>query len=118
MKSKKENRLRRSRRTRARIAKQEKHRLCVFRTPRHIYAQIIGPAGDTVLASASTVGRELRDSITNTGNSDAAVVVGKTIANRALAIGVTAVAFDRSGFAFHGRVEALANAAREGGLKF
>ena len=118
MKSKKISRLRRSRRTRARILKQEKHRLCVFRTPRHIYAQIIGPGGDTVVASASTVSREIRGAIENTGNSKAAIIVGKAIADRALAAGVTAVAFDRSGFAFHGRVKALADAAREGGLEF
>ena len=91
-------------------------RLTVNRTPRHIYAQVISPAGDKVLATASTLDKELRGG--STGNVGAATEVGKLIAERAKAAGVTAVAFDRSGFKYHGRVKALAEAAREGGLEF
>ena len=91
-------------------------RLTVNRTPRHIYAQIIAPAGDQVLASASTLDKTLRES--GTGNVEAATKVGALIAERAKAAGVTRVAFDRAGFKYHGRVKALAEAAREGGLEF
>ena len=91
-------------------------RLCVNRTPRHIYAQIIGADGDRVVASASTLEKELRSG--STGNAEAAAVVGKLVAERAVAAGVKQVAFDRSGFKYHGRVKALADAAREAGLKF
>jgi large subunit ribosomal protein L18 len=91
-------------------------RLTIHRTPRHIYAQVITPEGSKVLASASTVEKELRGSAT--GNSDAASKVGQLIAERAKAAGVTRVAFDRSGFKYHGRVKALADAAREAGLEF
>jgi large subunit ribosomal protein L18 len=91
-------------------------RLTVHRTPRHIYAQVIGPEGDRVLASASTLDKDLRSGAT--GNIDAAAKVGALIAERAKAAGVTEVAFDRSGFKYHGRVKALADAAREGGLEF
>jgi large subunit ribosomal protein L18 len=91
-------------------------RLTVFRTPKHIYAQIIAPQGDQVLASASTLDKDLRGD--NTGNVDAASKVGQLIAERAKAAGVSAVAFDRSGYKYHGRVKALADAAREGGLEF
>mgnify|MGYP001821305606 FL=1 len=91
-------------------------RLSVYRTPRHIYAQIIAPEGDKVLASASTLDKDLRSG--STGNVDAASKVGQLIAERAKAVGVSAVAFDRSGFKYHGRVKALAEAAREGGLEF
>lgn len=91
-------------------------RLTVFRTPRHIYAQIIAPQGDQVLASASTLDKDLRGD--NTGNVDAASKVGQLIAERAKAAGISAVAFDRSGYKYHGRVKALADAAREGGLEF
>jgi large subunit ribosomal protein L18 len=91
-------------------------RLSVYRTPRHIYAQIIAPEGDKVLASASTLDKDLRSG--STGNVDAASKVGQLIAQRAKAVGVSAVAFDRSGFKYHGRVKALAEAAREGGLEF
>ena len=118
MQSKKTSRLRRARRTRARILKQGKHRLCIFRTPKHIYAQVIAPTGDTVIVSASTVNKDIRGGVGNTGNAEAATAVGKAIAERALNAGVKAVAFDRAGFAFHGRVKALADAAREGGLEF
>jgi large subunit ribosomal protein L18 len=91
-------------------------RLTVHRTPRHIYAQVIGPEGDRVLASASTLDKDLRSGAT--GNIDAAAKVGALVAERAKAAGVTEVAFDRSGFKYHGRVKALADAAREGGLEF
>jgi large subunit ribosomal protein L18 len=92
------------------------HRLCVNRTPRHIYAQIISPDGGQILAAASTVDATLRDGAT--GNVEAAGKVGKLIAERAKEAGVTKVAFDRSGYKYHGRVKALADAAREGGLEF
>jgi large subunit ribosomal protein L18 len=91
-------------------------RLTVNRTPKHMYAQIIAPAGDEVLASASTLDKSLRDG--GTGNIDAAAKVGSLIAERAKAAGVTRVAFDRAGFKYHGRVKALADAARDGGLEF
>jgi len=93
-------------------------RLSVHRTPRHIYAQIIGPDGGTVLAAASTVQESVRTGLKGTGNVAAAAAVGKAIAEQARAAGVTQVAFDRSGFRFHGRVKALADAAREAGLEF
>ena len=91
-------------------------RLSVYRTPKHIYAQIIAPEGDKVLATASTLDKDLRGG--STGNVDAAGKVGLMIAERAKAVGVSTVAFDRSGYKFHGRVKALAEAAREGGLEF
>lgn len=116
MHTKKESRVRRARRSRAKIRELGAYRLCVHRTPRHMYAQIIAPAGDSVVASASTIEKDLREGAT--GNIDAAAKVGKLIAERAKAAGVSAVAFDRSGFKFHGRVKALADAAREGGLEF
>lgn len=116
MKDKKEQRLRRALRTRSKIRDQGVERLSVFRTPRHIYAQIISTSGDTVLASASTVEKGLRSGAT--GNADAAAVVGKLIAERGKAAGIARVAFDRSGFRYHGRVKALADAARENGLEF
>ncbi|WP_405234182.1 50S ribosomal protein L18 [Lentisalinibacter salinarum] len=115
---KKQSRLRRARRTRAKISELAVHRLSVHRTPRHIYAQIIAPDGASVLASASTVQKELREKLKGTGNVDAAVEVGRVIAEKAKAAGVESVAFDRSGFRFHGRVKALADAAREAGLQF
>ncbi len=115
---KKTSRLRRAKRTRAKIKELAVARLSVHRTPRHIYAQVI--AGDTqkVVATASTVGKDLRADIKYSGNVEAAVAVGKSIAEKAKAAGVTEVAFDRSGFKYHGRVKALADAARENGLKF
>lgn len=91
-------------------------RLSVYRTPKHIYAQIIAPEGNAVLASASTLDKDLRSG--STGNVEAAGKVGQLIAERAKAAGVSAVAFDRSGYKYHGRVKALAEAAREGGLEF
>lgn len=116
MNEKKESRLRRARRARAKISEIGATRLCVNRTPRHIYAQVIAADGATVLAAASTLDKELREG--KTGNKEAAQSVGKLIAERAQAAGVTQVAFDRSGFKYHGRVQALADAAREAGLKF
>jgi large subunit ribosomal protein L18 len=92
--------------------------MCVFRTPRHIYAQIIDATGGRVLASASTLEVEVKSAIKNGGNIAAASAVGKRIAEKAKAAGVGSVAFDRSGFRYHGRVKALADAAREGGLQF
>jgi large subunit ribosomal protein L18 len=113
---KKATRQRRARRTRVRISLQGVHRLCVHRTPQHIYAQIIAPEGDRVVASASTLTKELRGSLKGTGNIAAAAAVGKEIAVRAKQAGIEKVAFDRSGFRYHGRIKALADAAREAGL--
>lgn len=101
-----------------RIKAQGMNRLCIFRTPRHIYAQVIGASGAEVLASASTLDKEVRGRIKNSGNKEAAGVVGQVVAERALKAGITTVAFDRSGFKFHGRIKALADAAREQGIKF
>lgn len=115
---KKASRQRRARKTRAKIRELRKARLCIHRTPRHIYAQIIDGTGDKVLASASTLDKELRADIKGTGNAAAAAAIGKAVAERAKAAGVSAVAFDRSGFKYHGRVKALADAARESGLEF
>jgi large subunit ribosomal protein L18 len=116
MSDKKQTRLRRARRARAKIRELGVTRLSVHRTPRHIYAQLISGDGAKVLASASTLDKDLRSG--KTGNADAAKAVGALIAERAKAAGVTQVAFDRSGFKYHGRVKALADAAREGGLEF
>jgi large subunit ribosomal protein L18 len=116
MLSKKETRLRRARRSRSHMRELGATRLCVNRTPKHIYAQIISDDGSKVLATASTLDKELRSGAT--GNTDAAAKVGALIASRAKEAGVTKVAFDRSGFKFHGRVKALADAAREAGLEF
>lgn len=113
---KKVSRQRRAKRARMRIREQGVTRLCVNRTPRHIYAQIITGDGNSVVASASTLEKDLRSG--STGNIDAASVVGKLVAERAVAAGVTSVAFDRNGFKYHGRVKALADAAREAGLEF
>ena len=116
--NKKEARVRRSRKTRVRIAEQRATRLVVGRSNSHIYAQIIAPTGDKVLASASTIEADVRKDVKNGGNKAAAVVIGQRIAERAKSLGIETVAFDRAGFRFHGRVKALADAAREGGLKF
>jgi large subunit ribosomal protein L18 len=118
MMNKKEARVRRSRKTRARIAEQRATRLVVSRSNSHIYAQIIAPTGDTVLASASTNAPDVRRDLKNGGNKAAAAVVGKLISEKAKALGIESVAFERSGFRYHGRVQALADAAREHGLKF
>jgi len=116
---KKSSRIRRARRSRAKICELGVHRLSIHRTPRHIYAQVIAPNGNTVVCCASTLDKDLRSSIEgSTGNASAASVVGKFVAERARAAGVDAVAFDRSGFQYHGRVKALAEAAREAGLQF
>jgi large subunit ribosomal protein L18 len=116
--NKKEARVRRARKTRIRIALQRATRLVVSRSNCHIYAQIIAPTGDKVLASASTVEADVRKDVKNGGNKAAAAMVGKRIADRAKALGIETVAFDRSGYRYHGRVQALADAAREAGLKF
>jgi large subunit ribosomal protein L18 len=116
--NKKEARVRRARKTRLRIAEQRATRLVVGRSNCHIYAQIVAPTGDKVLASASTLEADVRKDVPNGGNKAAAAVVGKRIAEKAKAIGIESVAFDRSGFRYHGRVQALAEAAREAGLKF
>jgi large subunit ribosomal protein L18 len=115
---KKQNRLRRARKGRSKIRQLEALRLSVHRTPRHIYAQVIGADGNSVLASASTLEAEVRKGIKNGGNVEAAAIVGARIAEKAKAAGIDTVAFDRSGFRYHGRVKALADAAREAGLKF
>lgn len=116
MSDKKLSRLRRARRARAKIRELGATRLSIHRTPRHIYAQVIAGDGAKVLASASTLDKDLRSG--KTGNVDAAKAVGALIAERAKAAGITQVAFDRSGFKYHGRIKALADAAREGGLEF
>jgi large subunit ribosomal protein L18 len=112
------SRKRRGAKTRVRIARQEVVRLTVHRTNQHIYAQVIDASGGKVLASASTLEKDLRASHPKGNGREAAAEVGKRIAEKAKAAGVTEVAFDRSGFSYHGRVKALAEAAREGGLKF
>jgi large subunit ribosomal protein L18 len=113
-----QSRIRRARRTRAKIRELGVNRLSVHRTPRHIYAQVIGPDGGTVIASASSVLKDISSGLKYTGNVEAAAAVGKAVAEKAKAAGITQVAFDRSGFRYHGRVKALAEAARENGLKF
>ena len=121
MLNKKEQRIRRSRQTRARIALQRVARLTVFRSNLHIYASVISEDGTRVLASASTAEKEVRAQLGAAGkggNVAAAALIGKRIAEKAKAAGVDKVAFDRAGFAYHGRVKALAEAAREAGLQF
>jgi large subunit ribosomal protein L18 len=115
---KKQSRLRRARQTRARIAEQSAARLTVHRSNLHIYAQVIDASGANVIASASTLDKELRAQIPNGGNVKAAALVGQRIAQKAREKGIDKVAFDRSGYRYHGRVKALAEAAREAGLKF
>ena len=119
--TKKEQRLRRSRQTRVRIAIQRVARLTVFRSNLHIYANLLSDDGTKVLASASTAEKEVREQLGGAGkggNAAAATLVGKRIAEKAKAAGIDKVAFDRAGFAYHGRVKALAEAAREAGLQF
>ena len=116
--NKREARVRRARKTRSRIAEQRVNRLVVSRSNSHIYAQIIAPDGDKVLTSASTLEGEMRKDTKNGGNRAAATLIGKRIAEKAKALGIETVAFDRSGYKYHGRVKALAEGAREGGLKF
>jgi large subunit ribosomal protein L18 len=118
MKDKNEARLRRAKRTRSKISELKMVRLAVHRSNSHIYAQVIASSGDKVLVSASTIEPELRNSVKNGGNVEAAAQVGKRIAEKARQLGIEAVAFDRGGYRYHGRVKALAEAARENGLKF
>ncbi|OGT19835.1 MAG: 50S ribosomal protein L18 [Gammaproteobacteria bacterium RBG_16_57_12] len=115
---KKISRIRRARRARAKIRELGVPRLCIHRTPRHIYAQIIAPTGSEVVAAASTLQGDIKGAVNYTGNIAAAGAVGKLVAERAKAAGISKVAFDRSGFRYHGRVKALADAARENGLEF
>jgi large subunit ribosomal protein L18 len=115
---KKASRLRRAAQTRRKVQQQRAVRLTVHRTNGHIYAQIFSAEGDKVLASASTAEKEVRGKVANGGNKSAAAVIGQRIAEKAKSLGIEAVAFDRSGFKYHGRVKALADAAREAGLKF
>ena len=116
MNNRKDARLRRARRARMNMRERGAFRLAVFRTPRHIYAQVFTPAGDRVLACASTLEKPLRSG--RTGNAEAAAQVGRLVAERALAAGIESVAFDRGGYKYHGRVRALAESARAGGLLF
>ncbi len=115
---KKASRLKRALRQRSKIKQLGINKLMVHRTSKHIYAQVISVDGNKTLASASTTQSEIKNSVKNTGNIEAAAAVGKIIAEKAMEAGVTSVAFDRSGFKYHGRVKALADAAREAGLKF
>ncbi len=115
---KKSARLRRGLRARMKIREYGRHRLCVHRTPRHIYAQVIAPDGAQVLVAASTLEAAVRADLQGTGNIKAAQAVGKSIAEKAKAAGIDQVAFDRSGFKYHGRIKALAESARENGLQF
>ena len=117
MKTRKTARLRRARRTREQIRRLAVNRLCVFRSPKHLYAQIIEPAGH-VLVSASTTESAIREKIGYGGNIGAATLLGEHLARRASELGISRVAFDRSGYKYHGRVKALAEAARENGLDF
>lgn len=112
------SRLRRAKRTRMKIRDLEATRLCVHKTPRHMYAQVTTSDGSKTIVCASTLDKELRTKLKATGNVDAAKEVGKLLAKRAIEAGIRAVAFDRSGFPFHGRIKALADAAREDGLEF
>jgi len=116
--TKKQRRQRRALPTRARIRELKLARLTVHRTPRHIYAQLFDSGGERVLAAASTLQKDVAEGLKGTGNIEAARAVGRTIAERAKAAGITRVAFDRAGFQYHGRVQALAEAAREAGLEF
>lgn len=117
--NKKQNRLRRARRGRAKIRELGVNRLSIHRTSQHIYAQVFDASGSKVIASACTLDSDIKkDVATSTGNINAATIVGKAVALRAKKAGVTKVAFDRSGFKYHGRVKALAEAARENGLEF
>lgn len=118
MSDKNEARVRRARATRAKIAQLKAVRLTVHRSNAHIYAQVVDSSGTKVLASASTAEAEVRAALKNGGNVQAAAEIGRRIAERAKQLGIAEVAFDRSGYKFHGRVKALAQAAREAGLKF
>jgi len=115
---KKTTRLRRAKKIRAKIASKDVARLCVYKTSKHIYAQLISVDGQSVIASSSTVQADIKKEVGFTGNKEAAIVVGKSIAEKAKAAGVTSVAFDRSGFKYHGRIKELADSARANGLEF
>ncbi len=115
---KKQSRLKRALKQRCKIKRLGVTRLSVHKTSQHIYAQVISADGSRTLASASTLQADIKSTLSGTGNIQAAIAVGKSIAEKAIAAGVTDVAFDRSGFKYHGRVKALADAAREAGLKF
>ena len=115
---KKSSRIRRSRKTRAKIRELGVDRLTVFRTPRHTYAQIISGETGNVIVTASTLTKEVKEGLKHTGNVSAAQAIGKVIAEKAKVAGIESVAFDRSGYKYHGRIKALADAAREHGLKF
>ena len=115
---KKQNRLRRARKSRAKIRELAVNRLSVHRTSKHIYAQIIAANGESIIASASTIEKDSKKELKGTGNIAAATFVGNRIAEKAKKAGIDSVAFDRSGFLYHGRIRALADAAREAGLKF
>jgi large subunit ribosomal protein L18 len=114
---KKAKRIRRARRTRAKIRELGVYRLCVHKTPMHMYAQIIAPNGSDVVVSAATIEKSVRAGLKHTGNVESASMIGKLVAERAKASGIKKVAFDRSGFKYHGRIKAVAEAAREGGLQ-
>jgi len=114
---KKAKRIRRARRTRAKIRELGVYRLCVHKTPMHMYAQIIAPNGSDIVVSAATIEKSVRAELKHTGNIEGATAIGKLVAERAKASGIENVAFDRSGFKYHGRIKAVADAAREGGLK-
>ncbi|OGT63452.1 MAG: 50S ribosomal protein L18 [Gammaproteobacteria bacterium RIFCSPHIGHO2_12_FULL_45_12] len=116
--NKQESRIRRAKRTRMKIRELEVIRLCVNKTPRHIYAQLTTADGSKTLVSASSLEADIKKTLKNTGNTSAAEAVGKLVARRALDAGLKSVAFDRSGFRYHGRIKALADAAREIGLEF
>lgn len=116
--NKRSTRVRRATKTRKKIRQLEAIRLCVHKTPRHMYAQVTTPDGAKTLVCASTLDKELREKVKKTGNVDAAKAVGELLAKRALEAGIKNVAFDRGGFSYHGRIKALADAAREIGLKF
>ncbi len=116
--SKKTARIRRGKRSRMKMRELGVNRLSIYRSSRHIYAQVISGENNQVIASASTVEKSMRDTLSYTGNADAAAAIGKLVAERAKEKGVESVAFDRSGFKYHGRVKALAEAAREAGLQF
>jgi large subunit ribosomal protein L18 len=116
--NKKIARVRRAKRGRMRMQELEVVRLCIHRTPRHIYAQVISATGTNTLVCASTLDKQVKGKLKSTGNIEAAQLVGKLVAERAIQAGIRQVAFDRSGFNYHGRVKALADAAREGGLEF
>jgi large subunit ribosomal protein L18 len=118
MKDKNISRLRRARKTRSRIQRSGQARLTVHRSGRHIYAQVIAAGGGQTVAAASTLQKDVADGLKSTCSVEAAAAVGRTVAQRSLEAGVEGVAFDRSGYKYHGRIKALADAAREAGLKF